>query len=180
MPDLTGCGFSAPPDVRDVVEFHWWHVPVGGSLVLVVLSVEPVWYVGHFAQGRMRRCRGDLCRACVDGVGRQIRYVVCAAEVSSRQIGMLEVGSAPMLHIRDRALARGGLRGMILDVSRPARSKHGRLEVSVFEESPPSWSVTTEALDLRMVLERTWAREVGTEPKAVSPGRRESAHSESR
>lgn len=170
MSELSGEGWAPPREVREVVEFHWFHVPIGGSIVLCVLSHEPVWYVGHFAQGRMRRCRGELCRYCVDQVGRQIRFVVCGVDIRTRQLGVLEVGSSPMAHIRDRALSRGELRGMVIDVSRPARSKHGRLEVVCLEEAAPSWAVTTEGLDCRVVLEKTWNREVGTEAKAPSPG----------
>lgn len=166
-PDLSGSGWSPPPDVRDAVEFHWFHVPVQGALVLCVLSTEPVWYIGHFDVGRMRQCRGDLCRMCVQGVGRQIRYVVSAVELTSRRLGVLELGTAPMMHIRDRALSRGALRGMVIEVSRAGRSKHGRLDISVMEETAPSWATTMEGLDCSVVLDRTWSREVGVEGKGV-------------
>jgi hypothetical protein len=66
---------------------------------------------------------------------------------------------------------------MVLELGRPTRSKHGRLEVSVIDETAPSWSVTTEALDCSMVLQRTWDRELGLEPKASSQEAGEIAHS---
>jgi len=178
--DLSGNGWSPPPSVRDVVEFHWFHVPVGGAAVLCVLSAEPVWYVGHFSGGRMRRCRGDLCRHCVEGVGRQIRYVISAVDMASRVLGVIELGSAAMSAIRDRALARGVLRGMVIELARAARSKHGRLDVSVIDETAPSWATCMEALDCHFVLERTWERELGLDPKATSSKGGEFAHSERR
>jgi hypothetical protein len=171
MAELSGEGWTPPGCVRDMVEFHWFHVPVGTSLMMCVLSGEPVWYIGHFDQGRMRRCRGDLCRMCVDGVGRQIRYVVSAVELTTRRLGVLELGTAPMMVLRDAALARGALRGLVIELGRSSRSKHARLDLVVVDECPPGWAVTMEALDCRFVLDRTWDREVGVQGKAVSADR---------
>jgi hypothetical protein len=67
-----------------------------------------------------------------------------------------------MLLIRDRALSRGGLRGLIIELSRAGRAKHARLDVSILEERCPLWVLETPALDVRSVLERTWEREVGS------------------
>ena len=183
MAGLSGDGWSPPAAIRDVVEFHWFHVPVGSCLVLVALSEEPSWYVGHFEQGRMRRCRGELCRFCVDGVGRQIRYVVSAVELRTRQLGVIELGRAPMMVLRDAALVRQGLRGLIFELGRASKSKHGRMDLVVLWESPPGWAMDMEGLNVRTVLERTWLRETGgservsadrsgTEPEATTRFRR--------
>jgi len=154
-----GKGWSPPQEVVDNVEFHWWHVPAGGSLLLCCLSEQPSWYVGHFDRGRMRICAGAGCDLCALGVGRQLRFVLCAAEVTTRRVGVLEVGSSVGYSLRDRALGNGGLRGTIVELSKASRSKHGRMEVHFVDQHPGAALLCLEPLDLAVVLEQTWRRQ---------------------
>jgi hypothetical protein len=156
---LVGSGWDPPQDVRDGVEFHWWHVPVGGSLLLCVLSQCPVWYVGHYHLGRMRPCAGRGCDLCALGVGRQLRFVVCAAECSTRRVGVLELGSGPGYQLRDRSASNGGLRGTVLEVARSGRSKHCRLELRFVDEHAGPGLLSLEPLELEEVLRTTWKKE---------------------
>ncbi len=156
---LIGEGFEPPASVRDQVEFHWWHVGNSGSLLLCILSGSPVWYVGHFTGGRMLACTGSGCEHCALGVGRQLRFVVCAAECTTRRVGVLELGSAGGYELRDRAGSNGGLRGVVVEVRRAGKSKHSRLELRFLDEHAGPSLLSLESLDLRSVLETTWKRE---------------------
>jgi len=156
---VLGSGWNPPQEVVDRTEWHWWHVPVGGSLLLCCLSQQPVWYVGHYHGNRMRPCRGAGCELCGLGVGRQLRYVVCAAEVTTRRVGVLELGTGPGYLLRDRALGNGGLRGTVFEVARSGRSKHCRLEIRFVDQHAGAGLLALEPLDLEEVIEGTWRRQ---------------------
>jgi len=154
-----GSGWEVPADVRDRVEFHWFHVPISGCLVLGILSAAPAWYVGHFEKGRMRQCIGKGCICCEQGLGSQLRYVVSAVDLSTHQVGVLEFGASVAELIRQWASGFGYLRGMMIEISRATKSKHSRMEVSMIRDPPKAWVLATESLDLNEVLERTWERQ---------------------
>ena len=154
----VGIGWEVPTDVRDRVEFHWFHVPVSGALVLCVLSNVPVWYVGHFDKGRMRQCTGKGCECCARGLGTQLRYLVSAVDVSSRQVGVFEFGQSVSTLIKQWSSGLGFLKGMIIEVTRVSKSKHSRMEVSMIREHTMPWCMALEGLPLEEVLERTWER----------------------
>lgn len=167
--ELVGRGFDVPDVVRESVEWHWFHVAPGGMLELVVLSTEPVWYVGHFVGGRMQRCGGDDCRLCAEEFGRQIRYVVAVGEISTRQVGLVELGRENGLLLAEwckprvqRALdgMRGvsGLRGMVIELSRAGKSKHAPLRMTLQQVAPPGWYERRTGPDLQEALRRTWER----------------------
>ena len=154
-----GDGWDVPTEVRDRVEFHWFHVPTTGCLVLGILSTVPAWYVGHFDRGRMRECSGQGCDLCEKGIGTQLRYLVSAADLSTHQVGVIEFGATVAALIKQWASGFGYLRGMTIEVARATKSKHSRMEVTMIRNPPPGWLMATEALDLKEVLERTWERQ---------------------
>jgi len=154
----VGMGWDVPTDVRDRVEFHWFHVPSTGVLVLCVLSQAPVWYVGHFDKGRMRQCTGRGCDMCAKGIGTQLRYIVSVVDVSTHQIGVFEFGQSVSLLIKQWSSGLGFLKGMILEVTRASKSKHSRMEVGLVKTAPMAWCMALEGLPLEEVLERTWER----------------------
>lgn len=154
-----GSGWEVPGEIKDKVEFHWFHVPITGALVLAILSVSPVWYVGHFEKGRMRQCSGQGCEFCARGLGRQLRYIVSCMDPSTRQIGVLEFGSTVAQLIKQWSSGLGFMRGMIIEISRAHKSKHSRMEVNLIKETAPGYVHSTEPLDLEAVLVRTWERQ---------------------
>ena len=153
-----GAGWDVPAEVRDRVEFHWFHVPGSGALVLGVLSNAPVWYVGHFDGGRMRPCNAKGCDLCAKGLGRQLRYLVSAVDLSTRQIGVFEFGASISMLIKQWSSGLGYLKGMMIEVTRATKSKHSRMEVKLIKEHPMAWMMALEGLPLEDVLERTWER----------------------
>jgi len=164
--EQIGDGWSPPSEVRDRVNFHWFHVVPGTSLVVMFLSLRPVWFVGHFSQGRMLRCTGDGCRRCEMGIGRQIRYIISAVELGTKRIGVIEISESVSRLIQQWAAANEGARGLIVEMRKATRSKHSRMEVSLVHERAPAWAMALEGLDLREVLLRTWDRveqELGAE-----------------
>ena len=155
----VGSGWEVPNEIRDRVEFHWFHVPTNGALVLCILSAAPVWYVGHFEKGRMRQCLGKGCEMCSKGLGTQLRYVVSCIDISTRQVGVLEFGQSVAMLIKQWSTGFGYMRGMIIEISRAHKNKHSRMEVNLIKEHPPAFCLSTEPLDLEEVLERTWDRQ---------------------
>jgi len=156
--DRLGDGWDPPQAIVDRVEFHWFHVDPGRSLVLGILSTAPMWYVGHFEGGRMRQCSGTGCLSCLKGVGAQIRYVFSAVELTTRQVGVIEVSKSVAELIRSWEARNGSLRGMVLEFQKVSRSKQSRMDVGYIAECWPSWCVTVAPLDLRDVLSNTWGR----------------------
>jgi len=161
MAGIAGEGWDPPTAVRDRCEFHWFHVTPGNVIVVVVLSQAPVWYVGHFEKGRMRRCDGPGCEMCAQGLGRQLRYVFCAVEISTRQNGLMEVSKSVAELLRDWSARNGGFRGMVLQVEKASKSKHSRMEVRFLDRNPPSWASEVQAVDILEALENTWSRQAG-------------------
>jgi len=155
---VVGTGWDLPDEVRDRTEFHWFHVPPGGELLLGCLSPCPLWYVGHYHKGRMRACRGDECPLCAMGTGRQIRWVLSCMDLRTHRVGVLEVGDGPGRVIKDSCGGNGRLRGLILAIRHTSKAKQSRLEVEVIHEPPPPRLMSTEALDLKEVLFSTWDR----------------------
>lgn len=154
----VGVGWDVPDQVRDAIEFHWFHVGVGESLELVLLGREPGWYVGHYDRGRMRQCVREGCRLCAAGVGAQLRYVLPCASMASRRVGLMEVGRGVGEEIRDWARSRGGMRGMVVVFERAGRSKHARLDCRPVSGPIPPWTLSLEPPDVTWALRQTWQR----------------------
>jgi hypothetical protein len=157
--DHHGEGWDPPKDIKDEVEFHWFKLGKGRRLLLGVLSPRPLWYVGHFHERRMRKCEGAECRLCALGVGKQLRFVFGAVEVSTGLVGIMEVGSSVAAQLKDWVARTGCFRGMLVEMSKPSSSKHSRTELEYKElADPPVW-LKHPAPDLAVCLRRTWARQ---------------------
>lgn len=161
MADLIGMGWGIPDSVRDVVEFHWFHVPTGGALLLCCVSREPAWYLGHFHQGRMRRCPGTGCELCARQIGRQVRFIVSCVELTTRRVGVLELGVGPAKLLEQWAASNGGLRGVSFELTRASKAKHSRLELTPVREHPGAWVDEVQAVNLGEVMQKTWNRQTG-------------------
>jgi hypothetical protein len=157
--ESTGEGWEVPRRVKDAVDFHWFKVKPGRALVLGILSPKPLWYVGHFHEKRMKRCPGMGCPLCGAGVGAQLRYVLGCVEAETGTIGIMEVGKTVGLQIRDRAAAVGSCRGLLVEFSKASSSKRSHTEMRFIDiVDPPVW-LRFPPPDLKMCLERTWARQ---------------------
>jgi len=161
-PDVgLGEGWDLPDPVRQAVDFHWFHVTPKKRLVLAVLSTKPTWYVGHFYQGRMRQCERVDCSLCAAQIGAQVRYVFAVVEVTTRIVGVLEVGKEVGLLIRDQAAGRGFLRGLVIELGKASGSRQSRTEVQGIEGIAPTWCMSIPEPDLGHILRRTWDRQAG-------------------
>lgn len=154
-----GEGWDVPKTVRDVVDFHWFKVRPGKSLRVGVLSVKPLWYVGHFQDGRMRKCPGEGCELCRVGLGSQLRYVFGAWDCEAEVCGIMEISKSIAQLIQSWVARNGGFRGMLLEFRKGSSKKQSRTEVNFVEiAEPPVW-LKYPAPDLKLCLERTWARQ---------------------
>jgi hypothetical protein len=154
----VGEGWDVPADVKDRVQFHWFHVSPGGALLLVVLSNAPVWYIGHFRQGRMQPCDRNGCESCAAGIGRQVRYVMCAVEVTTHQVGVLEISESVANLVREWSVPHNGSRGLMVELRKATKAKNSRMVVELVKEHPPAWALALQPLDLHEVLSKTWEK----------------------
>jgi hypothetical protein len=154
----VGEGWDLPDGVSPWSDFHWFRVTGKNVLEVVVLSEVPSWYVGHFYGKRMVPCYGEGCRMCKDGVGAQVRYVLGCVEVSSKRIGLLEVGKSVGDMIRDWVGRRGQLRGMWLELSKHSFSKQSRMECAYVEKEAPVFTRSLQSPDVKGALRATWEK----------------------
>ena len=98
--ELVGDGWEIPEDVRELVEFHWFHASPNKSLVLAILSPKPKWYIGHYVGGRMMKCAREECNYCHEDIGTQARFVFGVAEVTTGLMGVIELSKEIAVYIK--------------------------------------------------------------------------------
>lgn len=154
----VGEGWEIPPSYDPWSHFHWFRVSPRGDLVVVVLSDEVLWYSGHFLEGRMCPCLGKECELCREGIAGQVRYVFGAAEVSTKRVGLMEVGRSVGQLMRSWVPRHDGLRGMVLSFSKHSHSKQSRTEVQYVDREEGPWHLAIAAPDIRTALRLTWTK----------------------
>lgn len=162
-----GEGWDPPEDICGNPDFHWFKVPSRGSLVLVMLGTGPVWYTGHFTDGRMWPCSGEECELCKRGIGAQLRYVVACCEPVSRKVGMLEIGKNHGLQLKDWCGRAAGFKGMMVEFSKHSAARQSRTEMVFVDQAPPVWVFELEAPDIARALILTWRKAEMPVPQAV-------------
>jgi len=151
-----GSGWEVPESERGDLEYRWFRISGNRSLVLVMLSREPIWYRGHYDKGRMNPCLGDGCKLCSAKIGAQLRYVVAAAERSLHRVGLWEMGATVARDLRDLAIRRGELRGSVVEISKHSLSKHSRMEIRLVDQTEGPWWMEIDIPDIRRALYLTW------------------------
>ena len=152
----VGTGWEVAPEDKPWSDFHWWKVPGKGGIVLALVGKAPLYYIGHFVDGRMWPCTGEGCGLCERAVGSQIRYVMGAVDILSRRVGILEVGRANGLLIRDRCQARGEMCGLVVDLEKHSHARTSRTEVRFSDKEVGPWVHQCEVPDLKRALILTW------------------------
>lgn len=168
-----GEGWDPPTGVVGNPDFHWFKVPSRGSLILVMLGSGPVWYTGHFTDGRMWPCSGEGCELCKRAIGAQLRYVVACVEPVTRKAGMIELGRNHGLQLRDWCGRAGGFLGMMVEFSKHSTARQSRTEMEFVEQSPPPWVYELEAPDIARALILTWRKAEMPVPPQVQEKARE-------
>jgi hypothetical protein len=151
-----GDGFDLPPGAEPWSDFHWFQPSTRGDLVLVMLSDSPIWYTGHYVSGRMCPCAGTGCDYCASGIAAQVRYVMAVAEIETRRIGLIEFGRTNGLLIRDWMPRNGGLRGMVIDVTKHSKNVQSRTEIKYCDRMPDPWYLALDVPDCCVALFLTW------------------------
>jgi hypothetical protein len=78
--------------------------------------------------------------------------------MSTRQMGVVELGPVNGRVLRDVAVQNNGLRGTCIELVRVGRSKHSRLDLHVLDMVAPPWALAKQPFDLEHVLRLTWER----------------------
>jgi hypothetical protein len=162
-----GEGWEVPSGEIPWSDHHWFRVSPRGALVVVCLSEGPLWYSGHFIAGRMAPCIGDDCPLCAEGVGGQVRYVFAAAEVSTRRVGLLEVGRSNGLLIRSWIGRNAGFKGMVLELTKHSQARGSRTDVQFVDREEPPWYLALECPNVKRALLMTWKKGGFTLPKGM-------------
>jgi hypothetical protein len=162
-----GAGWDLPPGSEPWTNFHWFQASTRGSILLVLLSQQPVWYTGHYVCGRMMPCIGEECEFCKSGIGAQIRYCFGVAEDATRRVGLIEFGQNNGQLLRDWAYRLGGLRGMSIEVEKHSRSAQSRTVVTFVDRPSPIWTDSAECPDVELALYLTWHKCGATMPRGM-------------
>lgn len=155
---MIGEGFGIPQGVDEWTDWTWFRASYSRSLLLAVLSEFPINYVGHYHKGQMRPCVGEGCELCADNVGKQLRYAFAAIELSTRRVGLMEVGRSVACQLQDWVEIRGAFRGMVLEVRRTHHSKHARLDVQWVEDRVVTWLDQVPSPNVVGALVATWSK----------------------
>jgi len=151
-------GWDPPEGTQGWSDWHWWKIPTGKVLQLVVLSRKPLGYSGHFHRGRMCPCYGEGCQLCREGIGAQLRYVVGAADLITRRVGMWDMGRSVGLELRELAVDRDSVRGLMVAAGHYSRARQSRTEIERFDGDPPGWIRELESPDICRALVETWRK----------------------
>lgn len=168
--ETTGEGWDLPPDTASWSDWTWFHIKPGRARRLVILSEQPLWYQGHFVSKRMAPCIGHECVECMRGTGQQVRWVFAAAEIESRRQGLVEVGNATALELKQFTARVGTFRGMMIWIGRYSLSKQSRIEVELVDEPMPVWAAEMEGTDLKRALQATWLKAGFSLPQQAGSG----------
>jgi hypothetical protein len=101
-------------------------------------------------------CSGNDCEACGAAIGAQVRYCFAVAEVTTRRIGLIEMGKSNGLMLQEWSARNGGLRGMMVELRKHTKSPQSRTEILYVDDPAPLWSVGVDAPDPALALYLTW------------------------
>lgn len=163
----VGDGWEVPADASPWSDFHWFSVPVRGSLRITVLSEKPTWYTGHYMRDRMIPCVGHGCEGCARGVGAQIRYAFAVADWETRRCGLLEVGRQNGLLLQDWMVRNGGFRGMAVDLCKQGSQRQSRTVLRYLEEEGTAWAMGLDVPEVGLALYLTWTKAGCVVPSAL-------------
>lgn len=155
---VVGSGWDVPPEADSIGDFRWFKVTPGRVIHLVVLSREPMHYLGHFVNGRMIPCADTGCVYCENGVGRQLRWVFACVEPFSGQVGMMELGRSVGLELRAKSDAQQKFKGLVLKFWRAGKSIQSRLEMDVVDMKVSNSYLALPCPDVGKAMKMTWQR----------------------
>jgi hypothetical protein len=104
---------------------------------------------------------------CAEGCAGQVRYVFAAAEVSTKRVGLLEVGRSNGLLIRSWISRNGGFKGMVLELSKHSHSRSSRTDVRYIDREEPPWYLAAEVPNVKRALLLTWKKAGHELPKGM-------------
>jgi len=154
----SGQGWDVPTDLKQWSVFHWYKIGPRQGLDCVILSSEPLWYLGHYHDGRMWPCSKTDCPFCAEQIGTQVRWVFAVVSLSTRRVGLLEVSDSVAWMLRDWIPRFGALRGMHVFFQRHSHSIKSRIEVEYIDEESVAWWRDLPVPDAQEALDRTWEK----------------------
>lgn len=151
-------GFDPPEGSQGWSDWHWWKIPGGKVIELILVCDGPLGYAGHFQHGRMEPCYGEGCKACKEGIGAQIRYMFGAVEPNTKRTGIWDVGRSVGLLVRDAGDRRAGMRGLWLAITHQTASRRSQTDFEVLDQIVPDWVKGIECPDRQRAIVETWRR----------------------
>jgi hypothetical protein len=104
---------------------------------------------------------------CAEGIGGQVRYVFSAAEVSTRRVGLLEVGRENGLLIRSWIGRHGSFKGMVIELTKHSQSRGSRTKIEYIDGEEPPWWAALDPPDVKRALLMTWKKAGFRMPKGM-------------
>jgi hypothetical protein len=119
-------GWGDPIAAAEERKGLWFHVQARESLVLVVLSTEPVRFAGHWMERRFHLCRSG-CPCDKTGWPRESRWAVSVMEIGTGRVGQIECGALTAKELMLWCQKAGALRGLVLRWWKENQHRFGRL-----------------------------------------------------
>jgi hypothetical protein len=157
--------------------FQWLHIRPGEAITVVLGDKAPLWYSAHWTDGRMRPCKGDGCRDCAAGIGKQRRWVFACRLWAGKKPFLWETSESLAREIQVIASGYGQTEDLKLYVVREGSGRKGRLSLTGrgLDEQPLAEKMVYP--EPQEALELTWSS-LEREPESFP--RRESSFDEYR
>ena len=138
------------------------HVPARGQLEVLMLSEDPVSYVGHYHDGRMRPCTHSGCQYCAKQLGSQRRWVFAVYDCSKNCTRLLELGAAPAGQLHQHAVDYQGLLGLRFRFTKSGGTLRSSISIELTGLSRVPVADLPEQIDVGNVLRKIWTEQTSS------------------
>lgn len=147
-------GYGDTQTERGEQSVLWLHIPATEPTQVIMLSVSPVRYRGHWFLGRMSPCTGDACPFCSKRLGSQVRYAYSVYLVRERRQCLFEVGAYTAGLVQGIAKEYGAHRGLVVTFEKSGSRDRGRIEA--YKSTWPAMTTLPAAQDVAGILMAGW------------------------
>jgi hypothetical protein len=150
----SGWGDAAEDTTAAGVGFA--HVPARGQLEILMLADTPMFFRGHYIDGRMKPCSHGGCSMCNDGKGTQKRWVFPVYDTARGATRLLELGEAPAGQLMRYAIDYQGLLGLKFKMSKPGGTLRSTISVELSGLARVPAGELPECPDVLAVMSKIW------------------------
>lgn len=151
MIDLT----NRVPDQETRHALPLVRTPAKGQLRVLVTTPDIIGTYTHWYAGRTQPCRGDTCKACLEGApSRWLGYIAGRIADGPRH-AIIELPQLAAEQISRHIADHGPIRGRILTLARLSKRANGRVSASIENDTDPDREIPP-APDMPRCLATLW------------------------